>query len=48
MNSKQGTPAIDPGRWFGRHTPAPEQSDEQMLAMMQAFSAAHNKRIKQG
>lgn len=44
---KQGARPIEPGYWFGHHEPAKEQSDEQMLAMMQAFTKAHNKKLKE-
>lgn len=42
---KQGARQYQPGEWFGHHKPEPEQSDDQMLAFMRAFSEAHNKQI---
>jgi hypothetical protein len=46
-HSDKSARKIAPGDFYGHHIPAPEQSDESMLAMMKKVTEAHNKTLKQ-
>jgi hypothetical protein len=44
-HSAQGSRSHQPGDFYGHHIPAEEQSDDDMLAAMQAYTRQHNKRL---
>lgn len=46
-HSKEGARAHKAGEFYGHFLPEKEQSDEAMLAFMQAFSKSHNKAIQE-